>query len=72
MLIFINVHNHINTEFGKCQKNILDDLDFLKDRIDIEEWEDIRKTVFKNINSVKRNVCMVLDGKKVEPVESIA
>jgi hypothetical protein len=66
MLLIINIPSHINQEFGRCQKDILNNLEFLRIKINEADWGKLRSIVLNNINLTKRNVSILLDNGKAQ------
>lgn len=61
-----NIPSHIDSEFGRLQKDILNELDFLfRERIiSVEKWNGIRQAVLRNVNSVKRNMVLLIGDRE--------
>jgi len=57
-----DIPSHMNSEFGRLQKAILDELDFLylNEVVSKEKWNKIRNVILTNTNSVQRNMVLLV------------
>jgi len=57
-----DIPSHIQSEFGRLSADILRQLDFLHEQNIINEkrWLEIKNTIFTNVNSVKRNMILLV------------